>query len=158
MPQILENASGDSNAGRGERGAEEGVDVNTVLRHQQCPDPPAECPRRDYTKRCYYQRAKANSHHVAHGGFESDFEKENHRAQLCQHPNRRVGSNELEPANSEQRKVADDYSDDELTQHRRLADALGDVTAQLCCREDDGQRQHDRRQRVAVGCSGLDKR
>jgi hypothetical protein len=119
--------------------------------------PPPERPRRNDAEHRHYQRAQSDLHHVADGGFEADLEKEDDCAQLRYHPDRRIGGDELKPVNSDQRQIADEHADDELTEYRGLADPLSHVATELGGGKNDGERQHDRRQRIVVGRSNCQR-
>jgi len=58
----------------------------------------------------------------------------------------------LEPIDADQRQIADEHPEDELAEHGGLSNALRDVATDLGCGENDGEREHDGRKRIAVGC------
>ena len=150
MPEILEHSGGNAHTRCRECRPEECVDVDTVLRQQQGSDPPAERPRGDHAEDRHGERPQPNLHHVSNSGLESHLEQQYHCAQLGQHSDRSVGSDKSEPADADEGEVPDEDSNNQLAEHRRLADTLGGITAEFGCCKNNGQREDNRRERVRL--------
>ena len=122
-----------------------------IGKHQRA-DAPAEGKRRRHPEHGDDERRQADLEHVSHGGFEPDFKQENEHADAGQNVDDRIRLDRVEPSKAEEISASQRHASDEFPQHRWLAEANGQVTCEFGGREDDGQGQDDRRDRVGVRC------
>ena len=149
--EVGEHAGGDADAGGAQRGADEDVGEPRLAGAAPGPRPTSRGRtarrRRRRRRRRLDRPTDSMSRDVR---LEPDLEQQQDDADLRQDADPDVGAEELEPRVAEQRQVAEDDADDQLAEHRRLMDALGDRAADLGADQDDHQADEHRCHRIAV--------
>jgi hypothetical protein len=139
--QVLQHARGDADAGGGQAGAEEHRHQRVRVGQQRPRHPPAERERHDHADQRHQQRRGADARQRAQVGLEADVEQQQQHADLGQHLQRRLVADEREAGGAvrERQQVADADPDQQLAEHRRLAQPHREQAAELRRQQQRGE-------------------
>ena len=138
---ILEDASGDPDAGGAERRPDERVGVGGSVRKEPAAHAESKRERSDDADRRDQEGRGSDAEHLADGGLEPHFEEEDQRPDSSEDVEYGIPLHRLEEIDSEEGDVSERDAGDELPQHRGLPGPYGQLAAELGGHQHAGEEQ-----------------
>ena len=112
---------------------------------------PSQDPRGDHAEHRHDERSRPDLEDVADGRLEPDLEQQDHGTELGEDVHCAVPRDRADPRHAHEIEIAHHNARDQLAQHRRLSQPLGDMTAELRRRQHDGEREDHLSQSIDMG-------